>query len=104
VLLLTSTLALPSRRLRGVPLAATSNFVGEGTNELATAILQVLYLPSRFRKPNVIYTMALQQYGRMYKHSEEKQIILRDRNCIGINLNPLSNVYETPEYRICIQS
>jgi hypothetical protein len=43
VLLLSSTLALPPRSSRVNTALTANNFVGEGTNELATAILQVLY-------------------------------------------------------------
>jgi len=43
VLLLSSTFALPFKGIRDNRAPAADNFVGDGTNELATAILQVLY-------------------------------------------------------------
>jgi hypothetical protein len=43
-LLLGSTLASPYKRAKVGRAHDANNFVGKGTNELATAILQVLYL------------------------------------------------------------
>ena len=43
MLLLSSTFALPFKRSRINRASAANNFVGDGTNELATAILQVMY-------------------------------------------------------------
>jgi hypothetical protein len=43
VLLLSSAFALPFKGMRDNRAPAANNFVGDGTNELATAILQVLY-------------------------------------------------------------
>jgi hypothetical protein len=47
-LLLSSTLASPYKRVKVGRSHNVNNFIGEGTNELATAILQVLYLSSKY--------------------------------------------------------
>jgi hypothetical protein len=46
-LLLSSTVASPYKRATVGRTHNANNFVGEGTNELATAILQVLHLSSK---------------------------------------------------------